>query len=43
MSLTRNWDVADAVELSPRICTRVICPYVVEPSDAISATEPVDN
>lgn len=41
MSLSRHGDVANAVKLSPRVCTRIICPDVVEPSYTIRSAETV--
>jgi hypothetical protein len=41
MSFSRNRNVTDAVKLGPGIRSRVICPDIIEPSNAISATKPM--
>jgi hypothetical protein len=39
MALSRNWYVADTVQLGPRIRSRFISPHIVEPSNPVCATE----
>ena len=43
MPLASHWYVANAVELSPGIRARLVGPHVVEPGDAVSATESMDT
>lgn len=40
MAFARNRYVANAVELTPGVRARVVSPYVVEPSDAVSTAKP---
>lgn len=37
---TRCWDEADAIQLSPGVCTRVIRPDIIEPLQAIRSSKP---
>ena len=39
VSLARDWNVANAVELRPRVGTRLVRPDIVEPRDTVCTTE----
>jgi hypothetical protein len=40
VSFTCHWDVADAVKFGPGVRSRFVGPDIIEPGNAVSATEP---